>query len=270
MSRPPDPTPATARQLERARVRADLRHKLFGADGAAIAIDRFQVMRRLGAGATGVVYAAHDPTLDRDVAIKVLLDGSGADRGTMLAEARAMARLAHPNLLPVFEVSDGNATTPAYLVTELVDAGTLRRWLEAPRPARERHAVVAGILAGVGEAHRHGLTHRDLKPENILVGADGRPRVADFGLAVSFRGVAVMAGPGPGTPTYMAPELADGHPADPRSDQYALGLIAREVLAGLPPTAAVDAALPGVASPVAVALRRALALAPAARWRARK
>ena len=151
-------------------------------------IGKFIVDRELGAGASGVVYAARDPELDRLVALKLLHyrgdAQSSAHEALLLREARAMAKLSHPNLVPVYEV--GSWEGSVFVAMELVEGGTLRDWLA--RGVRERALdVLRAAGAGLAAAHDAGLVHRDFKPENVLVGNDGRARVADFGLALALR-----------------------------------------------------------------------------------
>jgi hypothetical protein len=218
----------------------------------------------------GVVWAAHDPDLERAVAVKVLRgDAAGQElRTRLLREARAMARLKHPNVLTVYEV--GSAGDRDYIVMELVDGGSLDAWLKERPPERE---VIAAILAagrGLAAAHDAGLVHRDFKPHNVLRSRDGRVLVTDFGLA---RGTdlhaAPPAAPAPapattatanvaleetaqvtprrdqvldstltrtgaliGTPAYMAPEQFLGAAPDPRTDQFAFCITAWQALTG--------------------------------------
>jgi serine/threonine protein kinase len=161
------------------QVVAELQREL--APGAAVG--RYRVLQKIGAGAMGSVYAAYDPELDRTVALKLLHAAGGQER--LVAEGRAMARLAHPNVVPVLDLgtsSDGRV----FVAMELVDGITLRQWLAAER--RSWRAIVAALVEagrGLAAAHREGITHRDFKPENLLIGADGRTRVTDFGLARS-------------------------------------------------------------------------------------
>jgi tetratricopeptide (TPR) repeat protein len=168
----------------------------------------------------GVVYAAHDPELARDVALKVLRPGIG-DRDALLREARAIAQLSHPNVIAIHDVTADGA-----IAMELVDGTTLTRWLAArPRSWPEVRDVLVQAGRGLGAAHAAGIVHRDIKPDNILVGRDGRTRVTDFGLA-NLAG-AVLAG----TPAYMAPEQRQGH-ADARSDVYSFCVVSREAAFG--------------------------------------
>src|SRR5688572_4537812 len=141
---------------------------------AAPRSSRYQLIERLGEGGMGVVWKAHDRALDRVVAFKVLHDRFlGSDHQARLAaEARAMARLSHPNVVAVYDVGEHEGRT--FLVMELVTGQPLSHWLAAPRDWREVVAAFRAACAGVAAAHAAGIIHRDLKPSNILVGDDGR------------------------------------------------------------------------------------------------
>ena len=260
----------------------------------ARSIQRFEIVAPLGAGGMGVVYRAHDPQLQRDVALKLLsspreglraeltsertLDlragGLPTTSTTLLSEARMMARLSHPNVLPVYEVGlDGDEL---FVVMELVDGANLRTWLQTPRPIPEILGVFAQTARGLAAAHAHGIVHRDLKPDNVLVGRDGRVRVGDFGLSrlAAPTGALVRVADAAGTPRYMAPELWTGAPATQASDVYAFCTTLLEAL-GADPMAepsAMTAALRarGVPQAVCSALAAGRAEAPADRppiWR---
>jgi tetratricopeptide (TPR) repeat protein len=150
------------------------------------AVGPYVLLERLGEGGMGVVYRAHDPRLAREVAIKLLradLGRPGAQsRARLVREARAMAHIAHPNVVQVFDV--GTVGSQVFVAMELVEGGTLTRWLrERPRSTQEILDVFAEAGRGLHAAHDKGLVHRDFKPDNVLVGKDGRVRVTDFGLA---------------------------------------------------------------------------------------
>jgi tetratricopeptide (TPR) repeat protein len=239
------PNPKVDRDLMFALVE----HRLLGRALEPVKVGRFIVLRRVGQGGMGVVYAAHDPELDRKVAIK-LVDGAGDGTSEphreLLREARAAAALTHPNVVTVYEVGvEGDAV---FLAMEFVDGPTLRSWLAAcARGWREIVGMFVAAGQGLAAAHRAGLVHRDFKPDNVLIGDDGRPRVADFGLARpapqersapddgtmptgdgTFTAVA-------GTPRYMAPEQHDGHGIGPASDQFAFCVALYEALFGRHP-----------------------------------
>jgi hypothetical protein len=193
--------------------------QLFGRTDAA-SLGRFRLLNRLGAGGMGVVYAAYDPELDRTVAVK-LLRGSDMRNPAAMEEGRALARLSHPNVVPVFEV--GASGDHIYIVMELVLGETLRQWA---RGRRLREIVRAYRQAGEGlaAAHAVGLVHRDFKPDNAIMGADGRLRVVDFGLACAAgnEDLRPSASRGGGTPRYMAPEQIAGGSITHAADQHAL------------------------------------------------
>ncbi|MCA9718542.1 MAG: serine/threonine protein kinase, partial [Myxococcales bacterium] len=165
-------------------VRDAVRARLFPSLKQRRCIGRYELLRPLGSGGMGMVLAARDPELERDVAVKVLHRAHAEDEtraSRLLREARAIARVAHPNVVAVHDagVHDGQV----FLVMELVEGATLRGWLERPRSWLE---IVDKLLAagrGLAAAHAAGVVHRDFKPANVLVGRNGRPRVVDFGLA---------------------------------------------------------------------------------------
>jgi hypothetical protein len=237
----------------------------------------------------GRVMAAHDRVLDRPVAVKLLREELLDDpvhRRRLLREARGAARLQHPNVVAVHDVSADDDTP--YLVLERVDGETLADVLrrEAPLSVPRTLVILDGVLAGLAAAHDRGLVHRDVKPANVLLAADGTPKLADFGIARVLEDASsqlttthqVM-----GTPRYLAPEQAAGRAPGAPADVYAVGVLAYECLAGrtpfdgdsaiaialahqqqpVPPL--VDAA-PGVPPAVARVVEQALAKDPAERF----
>ncbi|MFN0253697.1 MAG: protein kinase domain-containing protein [Kofleriaceae bacterium] len=196
---------------------------------------RYEVIERIGAGAMGMVYLATDRELERKIALKLHKKRTGTEQ--LRREALAMARLAHPNVVTVFEVGDHEGRT--FVAMEYVAGTTMRAWLSAER--RTTHEILDTLLAageGLVAAHEAKLVHRDFKPENVLIGSDGRVRVSDFGLArETGREVPGATGIGAstgiaGTPAYMAPEQALGLSVDARADQYAFCGAAWEALVG--------------------------------------
>ena len=274
MSASPEPSavPATDDPLRHAapavddvdarRARASIESRLFSGPPSPVRVGRYVVDSRIGAGGMGVVYRAHDPELARDVAVKLMnADTAGSKdtstaRARLVREARAMARLAHPNVIHVYDV--GTTDDGVFIAMELVDGCSLARWLEDQAPPwREilRHYVDAG--RGLAAAHDAGVIHRDFKPENVLLGDDGRVRVGDFGLAGGPAAIdhtsadseldresGDLHGPSGsltrtgallGTPKYMAPEQESGAIAGARSDQFSFCVALYEALYGYPP-----------------------------------
>ncbi|MEO7732667.1 MAG: serine/threonine-protein kinase, partial [Kofleriaceae bacterium] len=198
---------------------------------AGTLLGRYVIGPSIGAGGMGVVYAAHDPELARAVAVK-LLRGAGdpAQRERLRREAQAMARLAHPHVVAVYDA--GVIGERMFIAMELVEGETLAQWLRQGRTPDEILEAYRAAGRGLAAAHEVGIVHRDVKPENILVGKDGRVRIGDFGLARDDAEPVAVGSPEPprgsasrtggllGTPSYMAPELYRGSAADERSDQF--------------------------------------------------
>jgi tetratricopeptide (TPR) repeat protein/predicted Ser/Thr protein kinase len=210
------------------------------------AIGRYVVIERLGAGGMGVVYSAYDPDLDRRVAIKVLRPDLRREQSRLLREARAMARLSHPNVLSVHDVGQHN--DHVFIAMELVDGTTLRKWLDESRPWRERLRALLDAGRGLAAAHGVGIVHRDFKPDNVMIGRDGGVRVLDFGVARATTssttestgtvGTAVTittSGGIVGTLAYMAPEQLAGESVDARADQFSFCVTLFEGLSGRRP-----------------------------------
>jgi tetratricopeptide (TPR) repeat protein len=240
------------------------------ADGAATRISRsnaelpsgtragrYVLLSRIGAGGAGEVYCAYDPQLDRKVAIKLLrsvvTDSLSASQGEarLLREGQAMARLKHPNVMPVYDVGTLEHATLSgvFVAMELVEGGTLREWLKTPRSRREILTVLTAAGRGLAAAHAAGLVHRDFKPDNVLIGSDGRVFVTDFGIVratgttdqfqrVTLAEDDVLAAPLTrmdavvGTPAYMAPEQYRSEPVDARTDQFSFCVTLYEALTG--------------------------------------
>ncbi len=242
---------ADARDIAAELTRAEVQARLFGTAPESVMFSRFRVLQLIGAGAMGSVYAAHDPQLDRKIALKLIRLGRGNDtekgRARLLREARALAQLAPPNVVAVYDA--GEIAGQVFLAMALVDGTTLRQWQEQqPRSWRELAKMYLQVARGLAEVERSGLVHRDFKPSNVVVGDDGQARIIDFGLARTGDDAdepAVLGFPDEelsstltrtgallGTPFYMAPEQHRGDAADARSDQYSFCVALYEALYG--------------------------------------
>ena len=265
-------------------------------------IGRYSVLRQLGEGGMGVVYAGYDKELDRKAAVKLLRAAglpSEERRARILREAQGLARVSHPNVVSVYEV--GETQGQVFIAMEFVDGTTLTDWQERSRRWDEVLKMYRAAGEGLEAAHQAGLVHRDFKPDNVLVGKDGRARVADFGLV---RGLPSEEPPRPapmslidrplldspltmqgaimGTPAYMSPEQHRGELADSRSDQWSFCAALYEALYGSAPFAGetlaelsesvragrLRLAPRGKAIParIELALRRGLSVAPTDRY----
>jgi serine/threonine protein kinase len=207
----------------------------------------YVVQAPLGAGGMGVVYRALDTKLNRPVAIKFLSDdlADPAARRRFQREARTASSLNHPHIVTVHDA--GEVDGRQYLITELVDGGTLRDWRQGRRGWRETIELLSGVADGLAAAHEAGVLHRDIKPENILITKSGYAKVADFGLAKLYEGpTSDDAAPAVsetrthrgiivGTVAYMSPEQASGQRLDARSDIFSFGVVLYEALAGRRP-----------------------------------
>ncbi|MCA9686296.1 MAG: serine/threonine protein kinase [Myxococcales bacterium] len=207
----------------------------------------FAVLRVLGRGGMGTVFAAYDERLDRRVAIKLLHprlqrdhEAEGLARERARREAQALARVSHPNIIEVFEV--GEHLDRPFVAMEFIEGETLQAWLDAR--ARSWQEVVEVFVAagrGLAAAHRAGLIHRDFKPDNVLIGDDGRVRVMDFGLARAWdpgSTIGISATMGHmlvGTPHYSQPEQVLGTELTPASDVYSIGIVLYELLSSYMP-----------------------------------
>jgi len=193
---------------------------------------RYRLHELLGRGGMSEVWRAEDLELGRDVAIKLL--APDADRARFEREARAVASLAHPNVMQLYDY--GESEGRPYMVLEYVPAGTLEDRLRAgrPLPDGETYEIAVGIASGLAHAHSRGVVHRDLKPANVLFDEEGRPKVADFGIArlAAGEGTLTEAGTLLGTAAYISPEQASGEPAGTASDVYSFAVMLYRMLTG--------------------------------------
>jgi serine/threonine protein kinase len=212
---------------------------------AARAIGRFELLREIGRGGMSVVYLARQMGLEREVALKELAkigfaDPSFAQR--FILESRLTSSLSHPNIVTVFDFFEHEKTP--YIAMEYLPRGSLRPWMHRLTQAQVA-GVLESVLAGLAHAHRRGVIHRDLKPENLLLTQEGSIKIADFGIAKAIGEAATttvrtQTGMAIGTPAYMAPEQAMARGIGPRTDLYATGVIAYELLVGRVPFDQID------------------------------
>lgn len=278
------PTPAHDPFEEQVRRRL-LEARLLGLEISPVQLGPYRLERVLGRGAMGVVYLGRDPRLDRAVAIKLLRDEAEVGARRLEREARALARLSHPNVVTIHEVGEHDGRT--FIAMEHVPGRNLQEWMATPHPLGERIDMLRQAALGLQAAHAIGLVHRDFKPHNAIVGDDGRVRIVDFGLATipserelptapmrvddSFARL-TATGACLGTPAYMAPELWAGVPPSPASDQFALCCVGWELLFGRHPFEGSPRGVvprpptdPRVSTALADALVRGLAADPQAR-----
>lgn len=247
--------PMQTRDVAHRIIEARVRAVLFDETLQPTTLGRYRVIEPLGQGGFGTVYVAHDDELDRRLAVKVLRIAADDDarRDRVLTEARALAKLSHPNVVEVYDVTTerrSSGDVDVVIAMELVVGQTLSAWVRERSPAIET-IVGAFVQAGRGlsAAHDAGLVHGDFKPDNVMRGEDGRIRVLDFGLSRPWQS-SEQPGTGPsfddlaqtydagriaGTPTYMAPEQHTGHEIDARADQYSFCVALWEALLGARP-----------------------------------
>ncbi|MBN1889776.1 MAG: protein kinase [Thermoflexales bacterium] len=203
-------------------------------DLCGVQLGKYHVVEQLGEGGMAEVYKAYQPELDRYVAIKVIASELGRDPAfleTFEREAKTLARLEHPNILPIYD--SGRYQDTPYVVMQYVQGGSLAERLGRPLPAEEAGRIICQVGDALSYAHALGIIHRDVKPSNVLFDRSGRALLADFGIAQDARRAHETggreAGAG-GTPAYMAPEQRGGQAVDGRADIYALGVMFYELL----------------------------------------
>ncbi|MHB8510341.1 MAG: serine/threonine-protein kinase [Candidatus Dormibacteria bacterium] len=246
-------------------------------------VGKYELAAVIGTGATGIVYLATQPGLERRVAIKELVPALALDESFLerfRVEARLMARVDSPHCVRVFDFFEVGGR--GYLVSEYIDGTNLRSVLRSSGRLAPEQAlgVLRGALLGLGDAHAAGVIHSDVKPENMLADSDGISKLSDFGLAAPIDADLTEPGMVSGTPAYMSPEQASGARLDPRSDIYSAGAVLYEFLTGQPPFIAAepvtlmrmhvsepapDATRANVPGPIAEIVTRALAKDPAQR-----
>lgn len=252
-------TPSEA--IARAEAFASVHRRLLASD-EHVTFGRFALLRPLGQGAQGRVYLAFDPTLEREVALKLIsAEGSQAQRRALL-EGRALARLRHPNLVQIHDVvQDGSAVG---LAMEPIDGATLRKWCQDHRDVAAIVDVMVAVGDGLAALHAEGLVHRDIKPSNVVVDATDSPRIIDLGLAREVQQESSRRLRS-GTPGYLAPEQLDGIDVGPAADQYAWAVMFWEALSGSKPVTA-RARAPMIPRRLQRILRRCLSMLPARRY----
>ena len=204
-------------------------------------LGRYEIVAELGKGAMGVVYRAHDPMLNRTVAVKTInmaleQDEMAEYEARFYQEAKAAGGLNHQNIVTIYDI--GKSGNIAYMAMELLEGKELKSMMSPGRPLRVAQAidVAAQAAEGLGYAHEHDVVHRDVKPANIMIGRDGLVKITDFGIArMRSAEVRTQAGVVLGSPKYMSPEQVVGKRAEPRSDLFSLGVILYEMVTGKAP-----------------------------------
>jgi len=252
-------------------------------------LGKYEIRRKLGAGAMGIVYEGFDPLIERSVALKVIREDdfgtSEVDelRARLRREAQAAGRLAHPGIVAVYEYGEDSAGG-AFIAMEMVRGRELRELLEGGHrfPAEQTVGVMRAVLAALQHAHERGVVHRDIKPSNVFIQDDGQIKVADFGVARLETSDLTQAGAMIGTPSYMSPEQLLGQAVDGRSDLFSCGVMLYQLLTGEKPfTGSVTTVMhkvlheqavppsmidPGLIPRWDAVIRRALAKQPADRY----
>lgn len=231
-------------------------------DDPGAAGDRYELREAIGRGGMGTVFRAFDRELERDVAVKVLHARAPGTAARLLQEARILARLEHPGILPVHDVGtlpDGRV----FYVMKLVVGRRLDQHVASVPGLADRLRVFERLCDAVAFAHAHGVVHRDLKPENVMIGAFGEVLVLDWGVAKAAGSALADRGVVLGTPAYMAPEQAAGGTVDARTDVFALGGILAFLLCGEPRIGGRQAVMPRA---LAAVVDRAQAAAPENRY----
>lgn len=203
-------------------------------------LGRYEILAELGKGAMGVVYRAHDPLLNRTVAIKTIIMSEDPQEmaeyeARFYQEARAAGGLNHPNIVTIHDI--GKSGNVAYMAMELLEGSELRALMSHGTPVAPARAaeIAAQVAEGLAYAHQHGVVHRDVKPANIMILANGLAKITDFGIArIRQAEVRTQTGIVLGSPRYMSPEQVAGKRAEPRSDIFSLGVILYEMLTGRP------------------------------------
>jgi serine/threonine-protein kinase len=206
-------------------------------------IGRYEILSRLGKGAMGVVYSAHDSMMERSVAIKVMMTDLEDDPETsarFYREARSAGQLIHPNIITIFDM--GQEDGRPFIVMEYLEGDTLNKYMARPEaaPVEQKIDLMIQICEGLQAAHAHGIFHRDIKPGNLLVRPTGELKIVDFGIARLASSNMTASGLIVGTPDYMSPEQARGHDIDQRSDIFSAGAVFYFMLTGRKPFAAPD------------------------------
>ena len=198
-------------------------------------LGRYRIVGELGRGATGTVYRAIDPLIERAVAVKTLNPNLPEDvltdvRDRFLREAKSAGRLSHPNLITIYDV--GMEGEVAFIAMELLEGKSLQQMLREQGRLDVATAAdfAAQIAEGLDHAHRHAIVHRDVKPGNVMISPSGHAKLTDFGVAYISSSSMTQTGTAVGSPKYMSPEQVLGQPADPRSDIFSLGVVLYEML----------------------------------------
>src|SRR5579859_3514209 len=200
-------------------------------------LGQFRIVERIGSGGMATVFKAYQPALDRYVAVKVLPSYHAQDEvfvKRFRQEARAVAKLQHPNIVQIHDFGEDDVSHITYIVMEYVEGGTLKDRLKRALPVPEAIDFIIQAAEGLDCAHRNGIIHRDVKPANMLLRKDGYLLLSDFGIAKILEGTTNLTrvGTGIGTPQYMSPEQGTGQMVDHRSDIYSLGIVLFHCLTG--------------------------------------